>query len=170
MKRFSPRLLLLLPTACSFASVTLTTLVLLALCAPSSPLNAQVLYGSLVGNVTDESGAAIPGATVTITHRETGASREAVTDAAGAYRFPTLQSGTYSITVKLTGFRTLTRSDVAVTLNTVTRLDAPLQVGQLSEMVSVSSESALLQTERAEVRAELKAKELVNLPVSMNRN
>ena len=57
-----------------------------------------------------------------------------------------------------------------MTLNNVTRLDAPLQVGQLSETVTVSAESPLLQTERAEVRAELKAQELVNLPVSMNRN
>jgi hypothetical protein len=170
MKRFSPRLLLLLPTACSFASVTLTTFVLLAVCAPSSALNAQVLYGSLVGNVTDESGAAIPGATVTITHRETGASRDAVTDATGAYRFPTLQSGTYTITVKLTGFRTFTRSDVQLTLNNVTRVDAPLQVGELSEMVTVTAASPLLQTERAEIRAELKERELVNLPVSLNRN
>src|SRR5436309_5485232 len=170
MKRSSPRFLLLIPTACSFASVTLTTLVLLALCAPSSPLNAQVLYGSLVGNVTDESGAAIPGATVTITQRDTGASRDAVTDGTGAYRFPTLQSGTYTITVKLTGFRTFTRSDVQLTLNNVTRVDAPLQVGELSEMVTVTAASPLLQTERAEIRAELKERELVNLPVSLNRN
>src|SRR5438093_5880294 len=170
MTSSSPRLTLLLSPARSYSFVILAALVLLALCGPPSPAGAQVLYGSLVGNVTDETGAAIPGAMVTITHRETGASRDVVTDAAGAYRFPTLQPGTYAITVQLTGFRTFTRSDVAVTLNNVTRLDAPLQVGQLSETVTVSAESPLLQTERAEVRAELKARELVNLPVSMNRN
>src|SRR5437773_6110791 len=157
MKRFRARLLLLV-------------LVLVASCAAPSPLAAQVLYGSLVGNVTDETGAAVPGATVTIKHLETGASREAVTDATGAYRFPTLQSGTYTITVTLTGFRTFSRSEVALTLNNVTRVDAALQVGELSEMVNVTASSPLLQTERAEVGAELKEHEVVNLPVARNWN
>jgi hypothetical protein len=134
------------------------------------PLTAQVLYGSLVGNVTDETGGGVPGATVTITHRDTGVSREAVTDAGGAYRFPTIQPGTYTMTVKLEGFRTFTRSDIPITLNNVTRADAGLQVGQLTESVTVSGERPLLQTDRAEVRSELRAQELVNLPVSINRN
>jgi hypothetical protein len=131
---------------------------------------AQVLYGSMVGNVADVSGAGVPGATVVITHRETGASHEAVTDATGAYRFSTLQPGTYTMTVKLTGFRTFSREQIPVTLNNVTRVDAGMQVGQLSETVTVSAETPLLQTDRAEVRSELKARELVNLPVSLNRN
>src|SRR5713226_5144009 len=133
-------------------------------------LPAQVLYGSIVGNVTDESGGATPGATVTIRHREPGASRDGVTDSAGFYRFPNVQSGTYTVTVTLTGFRSFSRGDIPVTLNTATRVDAALQVGQLSETVTVSAESPLLQTERAEVRAELKEREFVNLPVSLNRN
>ncbi|MGH9373590.1 MAG: TonB-dependent receptor domain-containing protein, partial [Vicinamibacterales bacterium] len=150
--------------------VTAIVLALLTLCASPSSLAAQVLYGSLVGNVTDDTGAAVPGATVTITHRDTGASRDVVTDANGAYRFSTVQPGVYTMSVKLTGFRTFTRSDIPVTLNNVTRADAGLQVGQLSESVTVSGERPLLQTDRAEVRAELKAQELVNLPVSVNRN
>ena len=143
-----------------------------ALVALSGPLSvdAQVLYGSLVGNVTDESGGGVPGATVTLTHRETGATREATTDSTGAYRFGNLQSGSYTVTVKLEGFRTFTRSDIPVTLNNVTRADAALQVGQLTESVTVSGERPLLQTDRAEVRSELKAAELVNLPVALNRN
>ncbi|PYR57294.1 MAG: hypothetical protein DMF91_19840, partial [Acidobacteria bacterium] len=90
----------------SSSLVIVVILALVAVCASPPGLSAQVLYGSLVGNVTDETGAAIPGAMVTITHRETGASRDVATDATGAYRFPTVQSGTYTITVKLTGFRT----------------------------------------------------------------
>ena len=133
-------------------------------------LPAQVLYGSIVGNVTDESGGATPGATVTIRHRETGTSRDTVTDSTGFYRFPNVQSGTYTVTVTLTGFRSFSRGDIPVTLNTATRVDAALQVGELSEMVTVAASSPLLQTERAEVRAELKEREFVNLPVSLNRN
>jgi len=146
------------------------SLLLVMLCGPPTSAGAQVLYGSLVGNVTDETGSAVPGASVTITHTETGASHEAVTDPTGSYRFPTVQPGTYTITVKLTGFRTFTRSQIPVTLNNVTRVDAALQVGQLSESVTVSGESPVLQTDRAEVRSELKARELVSLPVSLNRN
>jgi hypothetical protein len=143
---------------------------LVTLAAAPATLSAQVLYGSLVGNVTDGTGAAVPGATVNIRHVETGAAHDAVTDATGAYRFPTVQPGTYVVTVQLTGFRTFTREHVPVTLNNVTRVDAPLQVGQLSEAVTVSAEAPVLQTDRAEVRSELKTRDLVNLPVSMNRN
>jgi Carboxypeptidase regulatory-like domain/TonB dependent receptor-like, beta-barrel len=152
------------------SSYVCVALALAALCLTPTFVSAQVLYGSLVGNVADETGAAVPGATVTITHVETGTSRDAVTDATGAYRFGTLQPGTYTVTVKLTGFRTFTRTGVPVTLNNVSRVDAALQVGQLSESVTVSGERPLLQTDRAEVRSELKAQELVNLPVSINRN
>jgi hypothetical protein len=144
--------------------------VLLMLLTLPAAAGAQVLYGSLVGNVNDETGAAVPGATVTIRNKQTGTEREATTDATGAYRFDTVQPGTYSITIQLTGFRSFTREDIPVTLNTTARADARLQVGQLTESVTVSGERALLQTDRAEVRSELKAEELVNLPVSINRN
>jgi hypothetical protein len=136
----------------------------------STPAVGQVLYGSIVGNVTDETRGALPGATVSIVHNESGATRDTVTDSTGAYRFTAVQSGTYAVTVKIDGFRTFTRRDVAVTLNSIARVDVPLQVGQLSETVTVSAERPLLQTDRAEVRSELQARDLVNLPVSINRN
>ncbi len=127
--------------------------------------DAQVLYGSIVGNVTDSTGAAVPGATVTIEQAETKLTRELVADAAGAYHFTAVPSGTYSVTVTMNGFRSFSRKDVPVTLNSVARVDAKLDVGQLAETVSVSAESPILQTDRAEVRAELKTRELTELPV-----
>jgi Carboxypeptidase regulatory-like domain/TonB dependent receptor-like, beta-barrel len=151
----------------TFPLVLLLVLMLIGL---TSHAAAQVLYGAIVGNVTDETRGAVPGATVTITSTETGASRDVVSDTTGRYSFAAVQPGTYQITVKVDGFRTFTRRDVAVTLNSVARVDVALQVGQLSESVTVSAERPLLQTDRAEVRSELKAAELVNLPVSMNRN
>ena len=155
--------------AASGPLVLLPIALLLLLTLPAAA-GAQVLYGSLVGNVSDDTGAAVPGATVTIHNKGTGTSRDTTTDTTGAYRFDTVQPGMYSMTVQLTGFRTLTRPDIPVTLNTTARADAKLQVGQLTESVTVSGERALLQTDRAEVRSELKAEELVNLPVSINRN
>ena len=159
-----------LVSSCSFRARLCVLAVLLAAGAAPSALHGQVLYGSIVGNVADASGAAIPGATVVVTHNETKATREAITGAAGAYRFPTLQSGTYTVAVNLTGFRPYSNTQVPVTLNSVTRVDVPLQVGALTESIEVTAERPVLQTDRAEVRAELTAKELVNLPVPVGRN
>jgi len=131
---------------------------------------AQVLYGSIVGNVKDASGAAIPGATVTITNNETNQSREILTDEVGSYDFPTVQTGTYNIKVSKSGFKTTTKSDVVVTLNTVTRVDLSPEVGQVTETIVVTGEAAALKTDRAEVSAELTSKPLQNLPVPLGRN
>ncbi len=139
-------------------------------CLLSAPVEAQVLYGSITGNVTDSTGAAIPGAAVTITHQETKATREAISAADGSYRFPTVQTGTYTVEVNLSGFRPFSRTDVPVTLNSVTRVDVPLRVGQLQEAVTVTAERPVLQTDRAEVRSQIQARELRDLPVPIGRN
>ena len=139
-------------------------------CISSSVANAQVLYGSMVGNVVDNNGAAVSSATVKITNKATNQSRDAVTNAEGAYNFSTVQTGFYDITVSKTGFKTFTRSNLEVTLNNVTRSDIALEVGQVSETVSVTADTALLQTDRAEVRAELTSKTLQNLPIPPGRN
>jgi hypothetical protein len=149
--------------------VPLLALSLVCVLVAPSAAAAQVLYGSIVGSVHDASGGAIPGASVTITHHETKAAREGVSDETGAYRFPAVQTGTYTVAVTLPGFKTFSR-DVPVTINSITRVDATLEVGALTETVLVAAESPVLQTDRAEVRSELKAVELVNLPVSINRN
>lgn len=133
-------------------------------------VDAQVLYGSIIGNVVDSTGAAMPGATVKIEQSETKLTRELVTDAVGAYHFTAVPTGTYTISITMSGFRGFSRRDVPVTLNSVARVDAKLDIGQLNESVMVSGESPVLQTDRAEVRAELKAKELQNLPVPLGRN
>ncbi len=132
--------------------------------------DAQVLYGSITGNVVDSTGAAMPGATVKIEQAETQLTRELVTDAVGVYHFTAVPSGTYTISITMSGFRGFSRRDVPVTLNSVARVDAKLDIGQLNESVMVSGESPILQTDRAEVRAELKARELQNLPVPLGRN
>jgi len=131
---------------------------------------AQVLYGTLTGNVTDSSGAVVAGATVTIRHKETGQSRDGVTDANGSYDFPTVQAGAYSIKVGKSGFKTVTKEGVVVTLNNVTRVDMSVEVGQVTEMVLITAESAQLKTDRAEVSSELTSRPLRDLPVPLGRN
>ncbi|MGH9800821.1 MAG: carboxypeptidase regulatory-like domain-containing protein, partial [Blastocatellia bacterium] len=148
----------------------LSLVVLLAAIMLSAAANAQVLYGSMVGNVVDNNGAAVPNATVKITNKATNQSRDAVTNSEGAYNFSTVQTGIYEITVGKTGFKTSARSNVEVTLNSITRSDISLEVGQVSETVSVTADAVLLQTDRAEVRAELTSKTLLNLPIPPGRN
>jgi hypothetical protein len=142
---------------------------LAALCIPVQT-NAQVLYGSVVGNVTDPSHAAVPSATVTITNKQTNLSRETLTNDTGGYSFPSVPAGTYDVKVSREGFATFTQSNVQVTINNVTRIDAVMKVGNVAETVTITAESALLQTERAEVRAEVSHRQLTNLPVPTGRN
>ena len=129
---------------------------------------AQVLYGSIVGNVKDNTGGVLPGATVTITHNDTKATREAVTDETGAYRFPTVQTGPYTVVATMSGFQRFTRTDVVVTLNTVARVDITMPVGQVQENVTVSARSEALQTDRAEIRSELQSRELDRKSTRLN--
>ncbi len=136
----------------------------------AAPLAAQVLYGSIVGNVKDGTGAVLPGATVTITSKETNQSRETVTNATGRYDFSTVQTGTYTVKVSQPGFKTTTRSGVLVTLNTVTRVDLVASIGDVTESVVVTAETAPLKTDRAEVSSELTSRPLQELPVTLGRN
>src|SRR6266508_847729 len=96
------------------------------------PGAAQVLYGTIVGNVTDASGAAVPGATVTITNKLTNVSRETITNEVGSYTLSNVLAGMYTVKVNLTGFKESTKTDVLVTLNNVTRIDVPLEVDSLN--------------------------------------
>ena len=132
--------------------------------------DAQVLYGSIVGNVEDSSGATLPGATVTITSRETNLARSAVSNEVGAYSFTNVQAGTYDVKVSLQGFKESVKTAVPVSVNTVSRVDARLDIGQLSETVTVQSESQLLQTDKADTHTEIKSEAITQLPLQQNRN
>src|SRR5205809_2698971 len=101
--------------------------------------DAQVLYGSIVGNVADASKSAVPGAAVTIVHKETNLAREGVTGSDGGYRFVNVQPGTYTIRVVLAGFKESVKENVPVSANAITRVDVGLEVGQLTEAVTVQS-------------------------------
>jgi hypothetical protein len=106
-----------------------TVSLLLALCT-APPAAAQVLYGSLTGNVTDPSGAALPGAGVEALNVATGVAREDTAGSAGVYRFPELLPGIYKVTISAPGFTTLVTENVRVDANTVRRVDAQLAVAR----------------------------------------
>ena len=127
---------------------------------------AQALYGSLVGNITDETGAALPGATVSITQRETNLVREVISNETGGYNVPNLLPGTYQIDVKLQGFSTFTARDISVRQGLDVRVDARLSVGALEESIVVSGQAAVLQTESAAVQSLTTAEQLETVPTS----
>src|ERR1700682_4285378 len=88
--------------------------------------HAQVLYGTLTGNVTDPSGALVPGAKVTALNTGTGVARETATDNRGSYQFTNLQLGTYKVTVHAASFQAVAEDKVQVSINEVRRVDFSL--------------------------------------------
>ena len=143
---------------------------LTALLCTAAPSHAQVLYGSIVGTVEDPSGSVVPKATITIVNKATGTSRDAATDEAGRFTILNVLPGTYDMKVTAPGFRVSARTDLNVAINTVTRADAKLEVGAATEQVTVSAETALLQTDKSDVRHELTGETIQNLPLPGYRN
>src|SRR5690242_3023964 len=125
--------------------------VVLLLCLPFliGVAHAQVLYGSIVGNVRDASDAAVAGAVVSIANAETNFTREAVTNESGAYDLVAVPAGTYSLKVTKSGFTPYMLQGLLVTINTVSRADVSLKIGALTESVTVAAEAAVLQTDRS---------------------
>jgi hypothetical protein len=138
------------------------SLLLISLLA-SSVAHAQVLYGSLTGNVTDPNGAAVNGAVVEALNVNTGVVQKATTED-GIYRFVALSPGTYTITVSSSGFKHFVRERVPVAANSVARVAAQLAVGALTETVDVTAETPLLQTDKADVHTDLTAQQIEGLP------
>ncbi len=151
-------------------SLCVCLLTALLLAAMTQPAAAQVLYGSIVGSVEDQTGALVPKATVTVTHKTTGVSRETTTDEAGRYSLVNLLPGPYDLKVTAGGFRPFTQTDVAVSVNTVTRVDVRLEVGPVTEQVTVAATAATLQTDKADVRSEITSAAVTNLPLANYRN
>jgi hypothetical protein len=143
-----------------------------ALAVITPHIDAQVLYGTLVGNVTDESGAAIPGATVVATNRDTNLVRKGTTNQEGLFTFPNVPPGRYFVSVTAAGFTDFTSRTLEVTANSTVRFDAPMRISGIAEQVTVTAEPdvAVLQTDRAEVRHELPREQIENLPVPVGRN
>jgi hypothetical protein len=136
----------------------------------AAPLDAQILYGSIVGNVQDAQGSAIPAATVTIVNRDTNLTRETISSDNGEYTIANVLPGRYDVKVTLQGFREFVRANVPVSANQISRVEARLEVGALTETVTVESAAQLLQTDKSDVHTELKSKEIVNLPLNQYRN
>ena len=142
----------------------------LAVSASAPQAAAQVLYGSIVGSVSDASSAAVSGAEVTLTNKATGQSRKTTTNSAGEYSFPALSAGTYNVTVTMSGFQNFAENGVEVGTDQIARVNAVLRVGSVNQSVEVSASAAELQSDSAEVRSEVGKEMLENVPAPANRN
>jgi hypothetical protein len=143
--------------------------VALVLVSPAG-LRAQAVKGELLGNVTDQAGLAIPGATVTATEVNTNISYTAVTNENGHYTFSNLKDGTYRVQGELSGFKKVIRDKVDVPVNTTVRVDLKMEVGAIEESVTVVGESPLLQTDRVDTGRIIESIHLNEVPLGFNRN
>src|SRR5438552_11148120 len=119
-------------------------LLMLVLLAAAAPAHAQRTTGEIVGTVTDESNLVLPGVTVTLRGAGVAGAPTVVTSETGAYRFPALPPGDYTIEYTLQGFATLRRENIPVGVGAVIELNVPLKVSTLSETVTVTGESPVV--------------------------
>jgi len=148
--------------------VTVTLAVFLAVFFTTSAFGQQV-FGSIVGTVTDASGAAVSGATVTISDQNKGTKVVATTNESGNFSRGQLTSGTYTVEVESRGFRKAVSRDVTVNVDQTARVDVGMQVGEVTQEIEVSAVAPLLQSDRAEVATNFTSHQLENLP-SFDRN
>lgn len=130
-------------------------------------LSQNASTGEIRGLVTDPSGAVVPGVEVTFTNVLTGVSTGTTTNASGLYDQPTLLPGTYSITFSKNGFNTFIRRGITLGVQVI-EVNATLSVGAVSQRVTVTGATPLVQTATSESSTSLSAQEVMNLPnVSM---
>jgi hypothetical protein len=136
----------------------------------SAPVRGQAVNATLLGTVTDSSGAAVSNVKMTITETNTGISRTSQTNESGNYVLPDLPPGTYTVTAELSGFKRASRAGIDLLVNTTERVDLVLQPGNISETITVEAETPILQTERADTGRKLETVLTENVPLGTNRN
>ena len=144
--------------------LTLWALVVLSCATPAAAQLAS--QTALVGTVTDSGGAVVPGAQVVAVNTNTGDTYETTTTAERYYNIQFVRTGTYEITVSVTGFQTFKATGVQVTGNQVVRTDAALKVGGLTESVNVEAKAQLLTTDSATVSETIGKRAIVELPLN----
>lgn len=132
-------------------------------------MHAQAVYGTVLGTVTDSTGALVSGASVTATNVAQGTKTQTTTNESGNYTLQQLLPGTYEIAIEKTGFNRFVQQNVAVVVGLSTRVDTSLQLGAITQEITVTEAPPGLQTDRAEVNSTLSSGQIGQLPV-INRN
>jgi hypothetical protein len=122
--------------------------------------------GSITGIVTDATGSVVPGANVTATNEDTGVQATVQTDGAGFYNFPNLAVGNYDLTVEQHGFKTYTKTGIRIDANTVFRVDVKLQLGEVTEKVTVQSDAVQVETQSTQMGEVINSQRIEAVPLS----
>ena len=139
--------------------------VIVALLLPAV-VAAQAVTGTILGVITDSTGAVMPGATVTLNNTATGLVRAVVTDANGEYTAPSLPTGKYTVKAELSGFKTVTVPDVTLGVDQHFRLNLKLEIGAVEESVTVTGASPLIQTSTSELGTTVSEEQIKTLPLN----
>ena len=142
-----------------------TFLLIVALAVAVGPLFAQSGRGTLTGVVKDATGALVPGADVVIVNKDNGVETKATSTSTGVYRAPYLEPGTYQVSASLKGFKTAVRDNVPVLLAQTVTLDFTLEIGEVTDTVTVSAEAPLLESSTAEIGINATEKEYHTWPI-----
>src|SRR4051812_29245868 len=127
---------------------------------------AQAVTGTILGRITDGSGAIVPGVTVTLTNTGTRLTRVVTTDTNGEYTAPSLPTGDYSVAAEISGFKTVTMSNVELGVDQHVRIDLKLEVGALTESVTIAATSPLVQTSSSELGTTVTNEQIEALPLN----
>lgn len=140
---------------------------LLFICLLPALLHAQsnAVDGAVAGYIKEGSGAAVAGARVTLLNMSTNVSQVTTADAGGYYRFPLVSVGTYTLTVTASGFSTFVRNQILVSVGQLAKNDVTMQMGQVSQTVTVTAPPAILETGDAVIGSVLDRKEIADLPI-----
>jgi len=144
------------------------TVLILVACAfliSATTMFGQAVNGTLLGTLSDSSGAVVAGAKVTITEQGTGIPHTTETNASGNYVFPNLPPGNYDVTSEAHGFKKVARTGVRLDVNQSVRVDMTMELGAVTETVEVSGAVPLLKTDRADVSQNIESAQLQQLPV-----
>ncbi|HEY1215606.1 MAG TPA: carboxypeptidase regulatory-like domain-containing protein, partial [Bryobacteraceae bacterium] len=142
------------------------SILLVCLFATLGIASAQVTTGSILGTITDSSGAAVPGAQVTVTEINKGTTQQYTTDESGNYVAPFLVPGHYSVTVEKSGFKRAASPDNLVEVDQRARLDFTLQIGAASETIEVTSAAPLVRSESSELGEVISSQSIEQLPLN----
>src|SRR5438034_2826009 len=140
-------------------------LIIAASLLPGS-LAAQAVTGTIIGVITDSSGAVMPGASVTLTNTGTGLTRIVITDSNGEYTAPLLPTGKYTVKAELSGFKTVTTPDVALGVDQKFRVNMRLEIGAVEESITVTGASPLVQTSSSELGTTVNEEQIQTLPLN----
>src|SRR5436309_10167305 len=139
---------------------------LLLLCVSAGLVWSQSTTGTLVGTVTDSSGAVVAGAKVKVTNEGTGIGFSTVTNSSGDYVVPNLAAASYTIQIEVPGFRTAEIKDIRLLLNTTVRTDVRMETGALEQTVTVSAAAPVLSSETSSIATVVDSHSMVTLPLN----